>query len=61
MPPSAEIVVLKIEFSLFAGLLLVATSLLTRAAAQGFEQALLSTLVEYFLSGVRAGKRPVPA
>jgi hypothetical protein len=51
---------LKIDFSLFASLLLIGTNLLARAAAQGFEQALLSTVVEYWLKGVRTAKGLTP-
>jgi hypothetical protein len=51
---------LKIDFSLFAGVLLIGTNLLARAATQGFEQALLSTAFDYCLKGLRAGKRLLP-
>jgi hypothetical protein len=48
---------MKVEVSLFAGLLVIATTLLVRAQIQGLEGALLSMAVEYSFRGVRAGSR----
>ena len=48
---------MKVEVSLFAGLLVIATTLLARAQIQGLEGALLSMAVEYSFRGVRAGSR----
>jgi hypothetical protein len=45
----------KVEISFLATLLLIGTDLLTRAALQGVEQALLATAVEYGMGGVRRG------
>jgi hypothetical protein len=43
---------MKIEISLLASaLVLIGTTLLARMAAQGVEQALFSTVVEYWLHG----------
>ena len=38
---------MKIDISILAGLLLVGTDLLARAAVQGVEQALVTTAIEY--------------
>jgi hypothetical protein len=46
----------RIDLSLFTALLLVGTDLLGRAAFQGMEQALFSTVVEYCLKGFKVGK-----
>jgi hypothetical protein len=51
----------RIELPLFTALLVVGTDLLARAAVQGIEQALLSTIVEYCLKGLKAGKGLLPA
>jgi len=48
---------MKVEVSLFAGLLVIATTLLARAQIQGLEGALLSMAVEYSFRGVRTGSR----
>jgi hypothetical protein len=48
---------MKVEVSLFAGLLVIATTLLVRAQIQGLEGALLSIAVEYSFRGMRAGSR----
>jgi hypothetical protein len=45
----------KLEISLFAGLLMAGATLLARAQIQGLEGALISTAIEYGLRGVRAG------
>ena len=51
---------MKIEIPFLAALVLIGTSLLARMAAQGVEQALFSTAIEYGLDGVRAVKRLLP-
>jgi hypothetical protein len=43
-----------------AALLLTGTALWARIAAQGVEQALLSTAIEWSLNGIRAWVRPFP-
>jgi hypothetical protein len=50
----------KIEVPFLAALVPIGTSLLARMAAQGVEQALFSTAIEYGLDGVRAVKRLLP-
>jgi hypothetical protein len=50
----------KIEISLLAALLFIAIDLLARAAAQGVEQALFSTAIEYGLNGVKAATKLLP-
>jgi len=57
---------MKIEIPFLAGLLLVGTDLLARAAVQGVEQALFSTTIECGWNAIKtisrflpeAGKRP---
>jgi hypothetical protein len=44
---------MKIEITFLAGLMLIGTTLLARMAAQGFEQAIFSTVIEYGLYGGR--------
>jgi hypothetical protein len=44
---------MKIEATFLAALMLVGTTLLARMAAQGVEQALFSTAIEYWLYGRR--------
>jgi uncharacterized membrane protein (UPF0136 family) len=51
---------MKIEFSLLSSLLLVGTTLLARAQAQGIEQALFATAVEYGVSGLRSAIKLLP-
>jgi hypothetical protein len=46
--------VMKIEIPILAGLLFIGNELLARAAVQGVEQALLSTVVEWTMSRVKA-------
>jgi hypothetical protein len=48
---------MKVEVSLLAGLLVIATTLLVGAQIQGLEGALLSMAVEYSFRGMRAGSR----
>jgi hypothetical protein len=43
----------KSEIPFLAALVLIGTSLLARMAAQGVEQALFSTMIEYCLKGIR--------
>lgn len=50
---------MKIEFPLLATLLMIGTSLLARAQAQGIEQALLATAIEYCVRGGKAAVRLV--
>jgi uncharacterized membrane protein (UPF0136 family) len=51
---------MKIEFSLLSSLLLVGTTLLARAQAQGIEQALFATAMEYGVSGLRSAIKLLP-
>jgi hypothetical protein len=51
---------MKIEIPFLAALVLIGTSLLARIAAQGVEQALLSTAIEYGLNGIKCGIRLSP-
>jgi hypothetical protein len=44
---------MKIEITFLAALMLVGTTLLARMAAQGIEQAIFSTVIEYWLYGRR--------
>ena len=48
---------MKIEFPLLATLLLIGTTLLARAQANGIEQAVFATAIEYGVGGLRAGAR----
>ncbi|HYY24673.1 MAG TPA: hypothetical protein VE689_04220 [Candidatus Udaeobacter sp.] len=45
---------MKIEFPLMATLLLIGTTLFARTQAQGIEQALFATVIEYGAGGVRS-------
>jgi len=49
--PEKEMSPVKIEIPFVAALVLIGTSLSTRVAGQGVEQALLSTVIEYSLNG----------
>ena len=51
---------MKIEFSLISSLLLIGTTLLGRAQAQGVEQALFATAAEYALTGIRSAAKLLP-
>jgi len=51
---------MKIEVSFLAALLLIGTDLLVRAGAQGIEQALLSTAIEYGTRAIRAARKLLP-
>jgi len=49
--------VMKIEIPILAALLLLGSELMARAAVQGVEQALVSTVIEWSMSRVKsAGK-----
>ena len=48
-------IVMKIEIPILAALLVLATELMARAALQGFEQALVWTLVDWSARRVRVG------
>jgi hypothetical protein len=52
---------MKIEFSLISSLLLIGTTVLQRAQAQGIEQALFATALEYGVNGVRSAIKLLPA
>ena len=51
---------MKIEVPFLAAVVLIGTGLLARMAAQGVEQALFSTAIEYGIDGIRAVKRLLP-
>jgi hypothetical protein len=51
---------MKIEIPFLAGLLLVGTDLLARAAVQGVEQALFSTAIEYGWNAIKTISRFFP-
>ena len=51
---------MKIEIPFLASLLLIGTSLMARMQAQGVEQALAATAIEYGMNGIRAVKRLFP-
>ena len=48
---------MKIEIPLLAVMLLMSTTLLARIAVQGIEPALVSTAIEWWANGTRAGVR----
>ena len=48
--------VMKIEIPILAGLLLLGTELMTRVGIQGFEQALVSTAIEWSVGRFKAAK-----
>jgi hypothetical protein len=48
---------MKIEIPLLSAFLWIATTLLARAQAQGIEQALIATAIEYSAIGTRAAVR----
>ena len=52
---------MKIEFSMVSTLLLIGTSLLQRVQAQGIEQALFATALEYGANGIRSALKLLPA
>jgi hypothetical protein len=45
---------MKIEISLLAALLLLGTELMARASIQGVEQAMVSTVIEWTMSRMKA-------
>ena len=51
---------MKLDTLFLAALFLTGTGLWARIAIQGFEQALLSTAIEWSLNGIRAGARLFP-
>lgn len=51
---------MKIVMSLASTLLLIGTTLLTRAQAQGFEPALVATAMEFGLHGARHAIKLLP-
>lgn len=51
---------MKFEFSFLATLLLIGTDLLARVAVQGVEQALVATVMEYGLGGMKSAFRRLP-
>jgi type IV secretory pathway VirB3-like protein len=51
------VIAMKIEIPILAALLVLATELMARAALQGFEQALVSTLVEWSARRMRVARR----
>jgi hypothetical protein len=51
------VIVMKIEIPILAALVVLATELMTRAALQGVEQALVWTLVDWSARRVRVVRR----
>jgi hypothetical protein len=51
---------MRIAISFWAALFFVGTDLLARAANQGVEQALFSTVLDYSWNGIQAGLRLIP-
>jgi hypothetical protein len=51
---------MKIEFSLISTLMLIGTTVLQRAQAQGIEQALFATALEYGVNGFRSAINLMP-
>jgi hypothetical protein len=48
------VIVMKIEISILAALLLLGTELMARASVQGVEQAIVSTVIEWTVSRMKA-------
>jgi hypothetical protein len=48
------VIVMKIEISILAGLLILGTELMARASVQGVEQAIVSTVIEWTVSRMKA-------
>jgi hypothetical protein len=48
------VIVMKIEISILAGLLILVTELMARASVQGVEQAIVSTVIEWTVSRMKA-------
>jgi hypothetical protein len=49
--------IMKIEIPILAALLLLGSELMARAAVQGVEQALVSTVVEWSMSRVKSARK----
>jgi hypothetical protein len=49
-------IVMKIEISILAALLLLGTESMARASVQGVEQAIVSTVIEWTVSRMKATK-----
>jgi hypothetical protein len=49
-------IVMKVEISILAGLLLLGTELMARASVQGVEQAIVSTVIEWTISRMKAAR-----
>lgn len=47
-------IVMKIEISILAGLLILGTELMARASVQGVEQAIVATVIEWTVSRMKA-------
>jgi hypothetical protein len=47
---------MKIEISILAALLLLGTELMARASVQGVEQAIVSTVIEWTMSRMKAAR-----
>jgi hypothetical protein len=47
------VIVMKIEISILAALLLLGTELVARASVQGVEQAIVSTVIEWTMSRIK--------
>jgi hypothetical protein len=50
------VIVMKIEISILAALLLLGTELMARASIQGVEQAMVSTVIEWTISRMKAAR-----
>jgi len=50
------VIVMKIEISILAALLLLGTELMARASVQGVEQAIVSTVIEWTVSRMKAAR-----
>jgi hypothetical protein len=50
------VIVMKIEISILAALLLLGTELMARASVQGLEQAIVSTVIEWTMSRLKAAR-----
>jgi hypothetical protein len=50
------VIVMKIEISILAALLLLGTELMARASVQGVEQAIVSTVIEWTMSRLKAAR-----
>ena len=48
------VIVMKMEISILAALLLLGTELMARASVQGVEQAIVSTVIEWTMSRIKA-------